>query len=211
MRGDGWRRGARHHRGSAASKSTAGSFARCAGLAATTTPTHQATASDFLAHALDATLALDALNAAHVERYVARKGAEVTRQTLYHAVAHLRAFLRYCFDRGLIPERLDEMDTPRTYRGEQSPRAMPWPLVLGLLRSVDRSHPVAWRDYAMLHLMAYYGLRPSEVVGLEVGAVDLEARTLRVTRRKTSSELLLPLGASTVRVLRDYLRLGRSE
>lgn len=181
------------------------------GLAATTTATHQATASDFLTHALDPTLALDALNAAHVERYVARKGAEVTRQTLQHTVAHLRAFLRYCFDRGLIPERLDEMDTPRTYRGEQPPRAMPWPLVLGLLRSVDRSHPVGWRDYAMLHLMAYYGLRPSEVVGLEVGAVDLEARTLRVTQRKTSSELLLPLGASTVRVLRDYLRLGRSE
>ena len=181
------------------------------GLAATTTATHQATASDFLAHALHPTLMLDALNAAHVDRYVAKKGAEVTRQTLQHTVAHLRAFLRYCFDRGLIPERLDAMDTPRTYRGEQPPRAMPWPLVLGLLRSVDRSDPVGWRDHAMLHLMAYYGLRPSEVVALEVGAVDLEARTLRVIQRKTASELLLPLADPTERVLRDYLRFERPE
>ena len=181
------------------------------GLAATTTATHQATASDFLAHALHPTPTLDALNAAHVERYVAKKGAEVTRQTLQHTVAHLRAFLRYCFDRGLIPGRLDAMDTPRTYRGEQPPRAMPWSLVLGLLRSVDRSDPVGWRDYAMLHLMAYYGLRPSEVVALEVGAVDLDVRTLRVTQRKTASELLLPLAVPTVRVLQDYLRLGRPE
>ena len=178
------------------------------GLAATTTATHQATASDFLAHALLPTLALDALNAAHVERYVAKKGAEVTRQTLQHTVAHLRAFLRYCFDRGLIPERLDAMDTPRTYRGEQPPRAMPWSLVLGLLRSVDRSDPVGWRDYAMLHLMAYYGLRPSEVVALEVGAVDLDVRTLRVTQRKTASELLLPLAVPTVRVLQKHLAAG---
>ena len=93
------------------------------GLAATTTATHQATASDFLARALHPMLTPDALNAAHVERYVAKKGAEVTRQTLQHTVAHLRAFLRYCFDRGLIPERLYAMDTPRTYRGEQPPRA----------------------------------------------------------------------------------------
>ena len=167
--------------------------------------------SDFLAHALHPTLSLDTLNAAHVEHFVAQKGGTVTRQTLQHTVAYLRAFLRYCFDRGLIPEPLHEMDTPRAYRGELPPRAMPWPLVLGLLGSVDRSDPVGWRDYAMLHLMAYYGLRPSEVVALEVGAVDLEARTMRVTQRKTASELLLPLDASTVRVLRDYLRLGRPE
>ena len=45
-------------------------------------------------------------------------GREATRQTLQHTVARLRAFLRYGFERGLIRERLERIDTPRTYRGE---------------------------------------------------------------------------------------------
>ena len=42
---------------------------------------------------------IDALSVTHVERYLSMKAAEVTRQTLQHTVAHLRAFLRYGFER----------------------------------------------------------------------------------------------------------------
>jgi integrase/recombinase XerD len=53
-----------------------------------------------------------------------------------------------------------------TYRDELPPRALPWPRVLRLLRSIDRTSPAGWRDLCSLHLIAYYGLRPSEVVAL---------------------------------------------
>ena len=138
-------------------------------------------------------------------------GYRVTRQTLQHTVAHLRAFLGHAFDRRLIPIRLDTIDTPRTYRAEQPPRAMPWTLVQRLLRSIDRSGKAGWRDYAILHLMAHYGLRPSEIVALEVDSVDLAARTLRVRQRKTASELVLPMASPTLSVLRRYLHRGRPQ
>ena len=181
------------------------------GFASSTTASHRFTVIEFLTHAAEPTHLLGALSVTHVERYLSMKAAEVTRQTLQHTVAHLRAFLRYGFERGLIRERLDRIDTPRTYRGEQPPRAMPWPLVLRLLRSIDRTSKAGWRDYAILHLMAHYGLRPSEVVALEVDSVDFEEQTLRVEQRKTASELLLPLAAPTLRVLRRYLHRGRPE
>lgn len=181
------------------------------GFAPSTTASHRSTVIEFLTHAAESTHVIDALSATHVERYLSMKAAEVTRQTLQHTVAHLRAFLRYGFERGLIRERLDRIDTPRTYRGEQPPRAMPWPLVLRLLRSIDRTSKAGWRDYAILHLMAYYGLRPSGVVALELDSVDFEEQTLRVEQRKTASELLLPLAAPTLRALRRYLQRGRPE
>ena len=181
------------------------------GFARSTTAHHRSTVIEFLIHAAPPTHRVGALSVSHVERYLSMKAAAVTRQTLQHTVAHLRAFLRYGFDRGLIHERLDRIDTPRTYRGEQPPRAMPWPLVLRLVRSIDRTSKAGWRDYAILHLMAYYGLRPSEVVALEVDSVDFEEQTLRVEQRKTASQLLLPLAAPTLRVLRSYLYCGRPE
>ena len=63
----------------------------------------------------------------------------VSRHTLQHEVAQLRAFLRYAHDAGLVRERLDGLDTPRTYRGELPPRALPWPSVLQAA-AIDRPH-----------------------------------------------------------------------
>ncbi|MBU0845248.1 integrase [Pseudomonas sp. GW456-12-10-14-TSB6] len=131
------------------------------------------------------------------------------RQSLQHSIARLRAFLRYCFDHGHLRERLYTIDTPRTYRGEAPPRALAWRLVQQLLQSVDRDSKAGWRDYAILHLMAYYGLRPSEIVALTVASIDWTARTLRVDQRKTRSNLIMPLSDQTLRLLKRYLHCGR--
>ena len=101
------------------------------------------------------------------------------------------------------------IDAPRVYRGELPPRALPWPLVQQLLRSIDRSSQLGWRDYAILHLMAHYGLRPSEIVTLTLGSIDWQAETLSVKQRKTRSDLVLPLAPQTMRILSRYLRCGR--
>jgi integrase len=130
---------------------------------------------------------------------------------MQHVVARLRAFLRYGAARGLIRAGLDTIDTPRTYREELPVRALPWPLVEKLLRSVDLTSRAGWRDYTVLHLMAYYGLRPSEIVALRVDSIDWRTKTCRVEQRKTQSDLVLPLLGQTVRLLRRYLYNGRYE
>jgi len=144
-----------------------------------------------------------------VEAFVVAEGRRVKRQTLQHTVAQLRAFLRFCYDRNELRERLDAIDTPRTYRGESPPRALPWNLVQSLLRSIDRSSAAGLRDHAILWLMAHYGLRPSEIVTLSLASIDWEAKTLRVEQRKTRSVLILPLADKTLRVLKSYVHRGR--
>jgi integrase/recombinase XerD len=179
------------------------------GLTVSTADQHIATIRRFLAQGLSADALLQDLSALTVERFVAAEGRRMRRQSLQHVVARLRAFLRFCFEQDAVPERLDTIDAPRVYRGELPPRALAWPLVQRLLRSIDRRSRLGWRDYAILHLMAHYGLRPSEIVTLTLGSIDWQAQTLRVKQCKTRSDLLLPLAGQTMRMLRRYLYRGR--
>lgn len=179
------------------------------GLAISTAHQHLATAAEFLSQSVPPRSRLEQLSADAVERFVSATGRRVTRQTLQHTVARLRAFLRYCYDCGLTAKRLDAIDSPRTYREELPPRAIDWALAQRLLASIDLGSRSGWRDLAMLHLMAHYGLRPSEVAALTLDAIDWKAGTLRVEQRKTRSDLLLPVNPRTLALLRRYLRHGR--
>jgi site-specific recombinase XerD len=176
------------------------------GLAVVTVEQHISTIKSFLAQVLPADAPIQSLSVLAVERFVAAEGQRLRRQTLQHVIAHLRAFLRFCFDRGEVRERLDSIDAPRVHRGELPPRAISWSLVQRLLRSVDRSTPLGRRDHAILHLMAHYGLRPSEITALTLGSIDWEAQTLRVKQCKTRSDLILPLTSQTMWLLTRYLR-----
>ena len=180
------------------------------GFTGPTVSQHRATVSEFLVQSLQPSQSIADLTNVHVNQYIATKSALITRHTLQHIVARLRAFLRYAYELRIMSERLDRIDTPRTYRGEQPPRALPWPTVLQLLRSIDKKSKSGWRDYTILYLMAHYGLRPSEVASLDLDSVDFEAKLLYVKQRKTRSKLILPLSGSTIRVLRRYLQHGRS-
>jgi site-specific recombinase XerD len=180
------------------------------GFAETTVIQHEHTVSECLKMAVRPGQSIRMLTREHVERFLIQRGKAITRQSMQHLVAHLRAFLRYGIARRLVRAGLDTIDTPRTYRDELPPRALPWPIVMRLLQSVDRSSKAGWRDFMILHLMAYYGLRASEIAALRVDSIDWDANTCRVEQRKTRSDLLLPLSKQTVALLRRYLRAARS-
>ncbi|MES0101384.1 tyrosine-type recombinase/integrase [Mesorhizobium sp. M0019] len=77
-----------------------------------------------------------------------------------------------------------------------------------MLASVDKTHDLGHRDYAILHLMAYYGLRPSEIATLTLYAINWKRGTLRVDQRKMRSTLVLPVADQTLRIIEQYLAEG---
>jgi site-specific recombinase XerD len=180
------------------------------GLSVSTRTHHVITLRRLLAHVLSPRRSLQRLSRDDLERFILERSQKVSRHSLQHEVAHLRAFLRYAYDAGLVHERFDGLDTPRTYRDELPPRALPWSNVLQLLRSIDRTSRGGWRDLCILHLIAYYGLRPSEVVALRLNSIDWEQELLHVYQSKTRAPLTLPLDAHTLRLLHDYLQHGRT-
>jgi|GEM_PF-519357 len=179
------------------------------GLSVSSRYQHAHTVADFLTRCLTPQQSLCSLCRADIERYIQLRSKEVTRHSLQHTVAHIRAFLRYLYDMEYVPARLDALDTPRTYRGELPPREVPWTMVQKLLASIDRTSKAGWRDYCILHLIAHYGMRPSEVVALRLDSIDWNTGILHIYQRKTSTELDLPLAKPTLQILKDYLQQDR--
>jgi len=182
------------------------------GIAARTVSHHAATTRELLVH-----LGHDrdphrlrALDQRRIEDFLAVRGTRVGRESLQHEVAHLRSFLRFLAARGLAPAGLDaRIDTPRVYRGERLPRALPWETVQAFLHSIDRSTPMGRRDYAMFLLVVTYGLRSCEVVSLTLEDIEWRAGRLRVPRPKVRSALVLPLTPDVGAAILAYLRDAR--
>lgn len=185
---------------------------RVRGLSAATIRGHAGTAAEFLrfldhdAHPQR----LHQLRGADVEAFIAKIGKRVGRARMGTVTAILRTFLRFLAATSEGPVGLDaEVDSPRIYRGERLPRAVPWEAVLAFLRSIDRSTSKGRRDFAMFLLIASYGLRASEVRELSLDDVAWRARQIRVPRPKVGMPMLLPLTDEVGAALLDYLRSGR--
>ena len=182
------------------------------GFAPSTCTYHRRTVTEFLTHLgfERRPTRLTALSGRDLESFLCAVGPRQTRASLQHVVSHVRAFLRFLAAVGEIPPGLDtQIDTPRVYRGEQLPRALPWDTVQALLKAIDRTTPMGRRDYAMFLLIATYGLRACEIVTLTLNDVEWRAARLRIPQRKTRGSLWLPLTDDVGTALLDYLRHGR--
>lgn len=183
------------------------------GMAATTVVKHQTHLRFFLRFlkfdehpSIIHTLRMDQINA-----FLRKSARTNNRFSLQHVVASLRGFLRHQHAQGILRQPLhQQIDTPRTYRLEQLPRALPWKQIVALLRSIDQSQPDGLRDFTMLYLAARYGLRSGELVRLTLDHIDWQAGTLQVPQSKTRQTLRLPLTDEAGTVLARYLQAGRS-
>lgn len=145
-----------------------------------------------------------------IEAFVVSLGQYHGRATLQHDVAHLRGFLRFASARCLLPPGLDSLiDTPRVYQLERIPRALPWESVCTLLASIDRTTSMGLRDYAMLFLIATYGLRGSDILALTLDDIHWREGQIRLAQRKTGQPLILPITDAVGDVVIQYLRRGR--
>lgn len=179
------------------------------GFAPGTVHQHLHTAREFLAYReFDKTpKALATVDASDLEGFVRKAGRGVTRGTLQHTVSKLRSFLRFLAMCGKAAPGLDtQIDTPRLYRQEQLPRALPWETVRAFLQSIPRTTPMGRRDYTMFFLITTYGLRASEVVALTLDDLHWRSARIRLPQTKTRGAIELPLTDEVATVLVDYLR-----
>lgn len=152
------------------------------------------------------------LKAYDVETFITGLGKRHCRASLQHEAAHLRGFLRFGAACGTLPPGLEaHIDTPRLYRLEQLPRALPWESVCALLASIDRTAPMGMRDYAMLFLIATYGLRACDIRTLRLDDIRWRQGEIHIAQRKTGQPLVLPLTDAAGDVLVHYLRNGRPQ
>ena len=155
---------------------------------------------------------LHRLQISEIEAFLHRCAKTNTRHSMQHVVATLRAYLRREHALGILPRTLHlQIDTPRVYRLDGLPRAIPWNQVEALLCSIDRSEPHGLRDFTLLYLAAAYGLRSSELVRLTLDDIDWRGCSLMLAGRKNKHATRLPMTDETANILITYLRNARPE
>jgi integrase/recombinase XerD len=121
--------------------------------------------------------------------------------------AAARAFYRHLV---LLGDREDnpaaDVQLPR--RRARLPRTLSPGEVDRLIDAANATTPRSLRDRALVELLYGAGLRVSEAVGLERGAVDIDNRLVRCIG-KGDTERIVPLGREGAEALRRYLGRGR--
>ena len=151
---------------------------------------------------------LEQAASADVESYLAHRFATQAKpRTAARYTASLRRFYRYLMrENSIQTDPTQFLDTPKL------PRSLPKVLsesdVESLLNAPNIDSPAGLRDRAMIETLYATGLRVSELVGLKLLNLDLNAAVLRVSG-KGGKDRLVPLGEEAQHWLSRYLRESR--
>lgn len=153
---------------------------------------------------------LTLLSVPTVDDFVLPLVRTVGRGTQSQITQAVRGLLRHLHRTGRVRDDWSRfVQGPRRYSLASLPTTIAPADVRRLLRSVDRRSPLGRRNYAILLLLAVYGLRAREVVDLRLDDIAWRAGVVRVRRSKTARPLVLPLTPSIGRALVAYFRRGR--
>ena len=119
------------------------------------------------------------------------------------AVVAVRSFHRFCLAEGHVGvDPSEDLTAPRVPQG--IPKALTEAEIEALLGAVTGDGPTALRDRAILETLYATGLRISELVGLDLGAVDLEEGFLRAFG-KGAKERIVPVGHTAAAAIEAWL------
>jgi len=124
--------------------------------------------------------------------------------TLSRTISSIRQFFQFCVARRFITTSpADAIHSPK------NPKKLPVfliaPELKQLLRAPDRTDWRGRRDYAILVVLCFTGMRLKEIVGLNLGDLDFETRQVRVFG-KGARERAIPMNPIVIDALKEYLR-----
>ena len=145
-----------------------------------------------------------------LDAFVRQEAQRESRRTLATTCGCLRSFLRFLRSTGRLHRDLACcVIGPRVRALEKPPRALPWPEVKRILGCVQTARSPGKRDFAMLLMMALYGLGAAEILALRFEDVNWKTGIIDVRRPKTGVRIELPLLPPVAKALGAYLQKER--
>lgn len=134
------------------------------------------------------------------------------KSTIARKLSSIRSFFRYAVKHGHAEENpADAVLTPKQER--TIPTYLPIDDMFRLLDSVETDTLLHTRNRAIFEMLYSSGIRVSELAGLDVDDVDVDAKLIRVMG-KGRKERLVPIGDHALRALsayREKLRAARRQ
>ena len=140
----------------------------------------------------------------HVRVFAARAHAGgLSPRSVQRRLSAVRGFFNY-----LLRERIVTSNPAVEIRAPKAARRLPGTLdvdQLNQLLDIPAEDALAVRDKAIMELFYSSGLRLDELVGLDVGQLDLPDRTVRVLGKGRKTRVV-PVGRKAIEALRLWLR-----
>lgn len=148
------------------------------------------------------------VDASLVREFMGQMFGNKAPSSMARKIASLRTFFQYCIRQGFVSSNpAKEVSTPKIPK--RVPKFLTVDEVFSLLRQPSETGALGSRDRAILELLYASGLRVGELVGLNLGDIDLSEKTVRVMG-KGRKERIVPMGEKAVEALAAYLE-KRSE
>lgn len=147
-----------------------------------------------------------------IDSFLVERSRRLRSESLRSSCSALRLLFRYMFREGILKKDIsDVVEGPRTYRLSGVPRSIQWKDVQRTIECVDRRSATGKRDYAILLLLAVYGMRARDVVALTLDDIDWRNTTMHLRGRKIGNTTAYPLAPEVGEALLDYIQNGRPE
>lgn len=144
------------------------------------------------------------LDGQHLRVFAARSHAGgLAPRSVQRMLSAVRSFCEY-----LIRERVLSSNPAAEVRSPKVRKGLPQALdadQIGRLLAIPTEDALAVRDRAMMELLYSSGLRLAELIGLELGEVDLKEHTVRVTGKGRKTRIV-PVGRMAREAIAAWLR-----
>jgi integrase/recombinase XerC len=163
-----------------------------------------------------------ALDSQHVRSFAAHSHAKgLAPRSIQRRLSAVRSFFEFLVRESVIPQKstADERRKPPSdkaiksnpayeVRAPKAQRRLPETLdadQMGRLLEIPEGDHFVTRDRAIMELLYSSGLRLAELVGLDLGGLDLPDRTVHVTGKGDKARIV-PVGAEAVKALTLWLK-----
>ncbi len=153
---------------------------------------------------------ISGLSPSDVHTFVATQAVTLGRSERKAMCASLRSFFRFLLLRGYVTRDLAPcVPVIPSFKLDRLPRVIPREHIDRILAVVNRATPVGRRDYAILLLLASYGMRAGQLCALRLDDINWRRRTIRIRAAKGGRDTVLPLLVPVGEAIVAYLRNDR--
>jgi len=152
------------------------------------------------------------ISANQIYAYIIKAAKPMNRSSRRHLVASIRCFLKFCHLKGYVQRDLTEaVPVIGNLKLGSVPRCIPWESVEKVLAVPDRETHGGRRIYAILQLLATYGVRIGQVTKLRLQDINWREGSIYFQPSKWGNPLCLPLYPEVADALLAYIRETRGK
>jgi len=152
-------------------------------------------------------LDLQSIEIQHIDTFLAQFNKRCKPSTCSLYRYYLRGFLAYLYQPcGMLRKNLAPLVVgPPMFAKAKPPKFLRSHEIKRLFDSLNLSSPTGLRNYAMIHLAYYLGLRPAEISQITFDDILFAKSELAVKNRKNTHEIALPLPENTLKATVAYI------